>query len=228
MSDGRDGGLNDGWFCARNGEPVGPVTTAQIRQQMQSAPGEALLIWRTGMAQWTDARMVAEIVDGAAAARRGGLWRRIRQEIIAFLRIAGYLWVCFGALTIYKAAVLREAGVDFAPFGLALVKAMILAKFIMLIEALKIDEKLLRVEAPALVVAQKSAAFTVLLFLLNLLEELIVGRFHGQGPAEVLGEIAGGSAAEMAAVCLLMFLIMIPFFAFREIGFDAFARSGRK
>lgn len=213
------------WFVAEQGRAVGPLPAERIAEKLGAAAGP-LLVWRDGFAQWVDARTLPEFCAPASTSTNRPLMARVKHEFVEFLRIAGYLWVCFGALTVYKAAVLREAGVAFAPFGAALVKAMILAKFIMLIEALKIDRTLRRFEALGLVVAQKSAAFTVLLFLLNLAEEFLVGQMRGRSSSEILGEIAGGNGAEMAAVCLLMFLIMIPFFAFRQAGIAFWTRSG--
>lgn len=215
------------WFLADQGRALGPFGAEEIARRLAESGGP-LPVWRDGFAQWVDAKSLPEFCPAApkpAPKPARDLKARLKHEVFEFLRIAGYLWVCLGALTIFKAAVLRDVGVAFAPFGAALVKAMILAKFIMLIEALKIDEKLRRFEALALVVAQKAAAFTILLFVLNLVEELLVGHLHGRTTSEILGELAGGNAAEMAAVCLLMFLIMIPFFAFREAGINFWARA---
>jgi hypothetical protein len=40
----------------------------------------------------------------------------------------------------YKATILGSVGIQFAPFGLAAVKALILGKFILVMEDLKIGE----------------------------------------------------------------------------------------
>jgi hypothetical protein len=116
----------------------------------------------------------------------------------------------------YKATILRSVGVEFAPFGLALVKALISAKFIMLLEALKLGESGKSDYSPLVDILKKSSLFAVFLIILTLIEELIVGAFHGKGVHEILGEIAGGSLPQALAVGLLLFLIMIPYFTFRE------------
>ena len=46
------------------------------------------------------------------------------------LAIASYLAVCFGALLFYKAAILESAGIDMTRAGLAIIKALILGKFV--------------------------------------------------------------------------------------------------
>ena len=57
----------------------------------------------------------------SSIAHRAG--RTLRQYAIIFV----YLYVCFGALVLHKAAVLHDAGIGYAPWGFAAVKAFILA-----------------------------------------------------------------------------------------------------
>ena len=56
---------------------------------------------------------------------------KMGHELRQFGLIAGYLYVCFGALILYKMAILRGQGIGYAPYGLAAVKALVLAKFIL-------------------------------------------------------------------------------------------------
>jgi hypothetical protein len=86
----------------------------------------------------------------------------------------------------------------------------------MLLEALKLGENGKRA-SPLIVILKKSSLFAVFLIVLTLIEELIVGTFHGKGVPEILGEIADGSLAQALAVGLLIFLIMIPYFTYREL-----------
>jgi hypothetical protein len=50
------------------------------------------------------------------------LAQKARREIIHYLAISIYLYVCFGALIFYKASILHTEGVEFAAYGLALGK----------------------------------------------------------------------------------------------------------
>jgi hypothetical protein len=144
------------------------------------------------------------------------LAQRARRELIEYIVISAYLYIYFGALLAYKATILLSVGVTFAPFGLALVKALISAKFIMLLEALKLGESGKRA-SPLIDILKKSSLFAVFLIVLTLIEELIVGALHGKVVQEILGEIAGGSLPQALAVGLLIFLIMIPYFTYREL-----------
>jgi hypothetical protein len=53
--------------------------------------------------------------------------------------------------------------------------------------------------------------------MLSVIEEVVVGFVHGREAHEVLGEIAGGTLPQVLATSLLILLIMLPYFAFREI-----------
>ena len=151
------------------------------------------------------------------------LAQRARRELYEFLVVASYLFVCFGALIFYKASILHGEGIEFTVFGLAIVKALILGKFLLLLEALKIGEDKKHARSALANILTKSSLFSLLLFAMTVVEELIVGHFHGRASREVLREIAGGTWQQAVAVAILLFLILIPFFGYQEIA----ARLGK-
>jgi hypothetical protein len=229
--------MSAGWHYAENGSAIGPVSAAEIRKRILLATGLPHFVWRAGLPDWVEARNVAEFAnvfaEDTASARNseaGGKWkpissakrtelaRRARHELYEFLAISAYLWVCFGALSLYKAAVLRSVGVEFAPLGLAAVKALISAKFIMLLQALKLGERPKREAKIVAVILRKALVFTLFLIILTVIEELLVGYIHGKESREILSEMAGGTVPQALSVGVLIFLIMIPFFGFREAG----------
>jgi hypothetical protein len=215
------------WYYAADGKSIGPLTTAEVFQRIVSAKSESHLVWTEGMPDWAEASARPEFVHAFVAESpaptprdtpaKATLAQRARRELIEYIVISAYLYIYFGALLAYKATILRSVGVEFAPFGLALVKALISAKFIMLLEALKLGESRKSDYSPLVDILKKSALFAVFLIVLTLVEELIVGALHGKGVHEILGEIAGGSLAQALAVGLLIFLIMIPYFTYREL-----------
>jgi hypothetical protein len=101
-------------------------------------------------------------------------------------------------------------------YGLALGKALILGKFILIAHALKIGDRG-KPGRRALDILWKSALFTLLLIVLSVIEEIVVGLIHGRQAQDVAREIAGGTLAQVIATSLLILLIMIPYFAFREV-----------
>src|ERR1700730_17737656 len=66
--------------------------------------------------------------------------RWARHELIEYIVIAAYLYICFSALILYKATILRAHGIEYEAFGLALVTALILGKFILIANTFKFGE----------------------------------------------------------------------------------------
>lgn len=146
----------------------------------------------------------------------GSLVQTARRELIEFVAISAYLYICFGALIFYKASILQSQGVDFVACGLALGKALILGKFILVAHALGVGDRN-KPRRLALAILFKSLIFALLLIVLAVAEEVIVGFFKGRQLQDVLREIAGGTLPQVLATSFLILLIMIAYFAFREI-----------
>jgi hypothetical protein len=112
--------------------------------------------------------------------------------------------------------VLHAHGIGYAPYGLAAIKALILGKFILIGHALKIGERFRR--RPLIYpVLYKSLVFLAILVVFSVVEEAVSGVIHGRALMESLSDIAGGSWSQIGATSLLMWLILLPYFAFRQI-----------
>ncbi|ARN83814.1 hypothetical protein B1812_19395 [Methylocystis bryophila] len=145
------------------------------------------------------------------------LAQRARHELIAYLSVSAYLMVWFSAVLFYKSTVLRSVGIEFAPFALAAVKALILGKFILVLEAFKIGEKDQRSDLLIVGILKKALLFTLALFALTIVEEVVVGYIHGRKVAEVLSEFGGNRALQSLAAAILVFLVLLPYLAFRRL-----------
>lgn len=229
------------WYYAENGESLGPMRAEDVLRRMGRRKNQLHMVWTEGLAEWTDATKLpdfasafreaaplpeyeaAKMLDAASAEKKATLAQRAKHELIEFGVVSLYLYVCFGALIFYKASILHSEGIAFGAYGLAIAKALILGKFLVTLQAFKIGEAKSRLH-PALVnILKKSLLFTLLLVVLTVIEEFIVGYFHGKTGREVLSEIAGGTLQQALAVAVLLFLILVPFFAFQEIA----ARLGK-
>jgi hypothetical protein len=133
-----------------------------------------------------------------------------------FLLVALYLYVCFTALMYFKAAILQAHGVDFAPFGIAAIKALICAKFMSVGHAIHLGERHKK-EALIWPTLRRSFAFLALLLVLNVLEELIVGFLHQRAIMDSVAAVGGGTIHQLIAASIVLLLILIPFFAFRSL-----------
>ncbi|MFZ3359442.1 MAG: hypothetical protein WCA56_16900 [Xanthobacteraceae bacterium] len=146
------------------------------------------------------------------------LRQRAIDELKEFIIIAAYLLICFTAIAYLKAAILRAHGIAFAPFGFAAIKALICAKFVMVGRVFHVGDRV-KLRLPLIwPVLRKSAAFLMLLLVLNALEEIVVGLTHHRSVADSIAEIGGGTLDQLIATSIVGLLILIPFFAFRALG----------
>ncbi|WP_237217069.1 hypothetical protein [Falsiroseomonas oryziterrae] len=157
---------------------------------------------------------------------RPGPGQRLLHEIRSYALIVLYLTVCFGAIQLYKAALLTEESIHYAGYGFAIAKALVLGKFLMLGEAMNADR---RVDGEPLLrgVLRSSWLLMLILFVLTVIEELVVGAIHGRHPGRVFAEhVDGGRWAEFLAYCLLLWLILLPYLGLKHLaktlGPDAF------
>lgn len=148
---------------------------------------------------------------------QAGLAHRLAHELREYAAVSVYLYVCLGALLLYKGAVLRAEGIGYAPYGIAAVKALILGKFMLVGHALRIGDR--HVGKPLIYpILHKTFAFFALLLILDVIEEVIVGLVHGRSIVGSVAEIGGGTWLQMLATCVLFLLILLPYFAYREVG----------
>jgi hypothetical protein len=144
------------------------------------------------------------------------LHQRAIHELKEFAILTVYLYITLGAVIMMKTAVLHTQGIEFSPWGIAIVKAAVLAKFMLIGNAMKIGER----HTGPLIWPTLHKAFAVLLLLviLTLIEESVVGLFHHQSIAASLGDLVGARLQETLAGYLIMLLVLIPYFAFRVLG----------
>ena len=144
------------------------------------------------------------------------LQQRATHELKDFAIIAVYLYVTLGAVTLLKTAVLHSYGVEVSPFGIVAVKAMVLAKFMLVGKAMKIGEG--ANDKPLIwPTLYRAVAFLLLLIVMTLLEEAVVGLFHNRSIAASLGDLFGSRLEETIVGYVLTLLVLIPFFAFRVL-----------
>lgn len=152
------------------------------------------------------------------------LGTRLKNELIKYGVVSGYLFISFSLLILYKATVAGGAH-EILPFNVALVKALVLGKFLLIGEALGAGS---RADAYPLVtrVAWRTLAFLIVLLVLKALEELVIGWFHDKSAMTVVNEFLERSLLENLAPVLIMMLILIPLISisecYRQLGPDKF------
>ena len=144
------------------------------------------------------------------------LHQRAMHELKELVFITLYLYLSLGAVILMKTAVLRTQGIEFTPWGIAIIKAVVLAKFMLLGEALRIGG---RTTTGPLIwpTLKKALSLLALLIIMTIIEEAVVGLFHRQSIAASLGELFGPRLEETLAGYLIMLLVLLPYWAFRVL-----------
>ena len=152
-----------------------------------------------------------------AATGTASLGHKVAGEFKEMAALALYLYICLGAVVLLKSAILRDVGIDFTMWGIAVVKALLLAKFMLIGSAFKLGQ---RFRERPLIWPTLYHAFVFLIFLLVLttIEELVVGAFHHRPLSQSLAHVVGPTALEGVAVSLVLFLILVPYSAFVCLG----------
>jgi hypothetical protein len=145
------------------------------------------------------------------------LKRKAIEETKRFLFITAYLWALFSVFEMHRAMVLRQQHILVSyRVGFALINAFILAKVILIAEALRVGRGFQ--EKPLVKsVLFKSALFAVILVFFNIVEDITVGLFRGKTIGQSLPEFAGGGVSGELLVGILVFVVLIPFFAYTEL-----------
>jgi hypothetical protein len=131
--------------------------------------------------------------------------------------IFAYLWVLLGLFALHKSIVLNEPH-PFYHQGFAIINALVLAKIMFLAEAFHVADGL-KHKPLIYPIVYKSAVFSGLLITFHLLEDALAGMWHGKTFAESIAALSG-APDEMLVFAVIMFVVLMPFFALREVGRD--------
>jgi len=145
--------------------------------------------------------------------RRDTFKRKAAEELKEFAVLASYLAFCFCALATYSVFLLRQFDISYFAYGTALLNALVLAKVIMLGEAMHAGT---RFERKALLHSAlwKAFVFAWLVFGFHVVEETIRGLMHGQTLSGAFHDI---HLDDMLLRTVLVFAIFIPLFIIREL-----------
>ena len=133
-----------------------------------------------------------------------------------FLVIVIYLWIVFALFALYRSVILSEHQIDVTSQGFALVNALALGKVMLLARKFRMGEfdPSRPLMYPTLL---KSAIFSVILGCFKILEEAAVGLYRGRSLNDSIAEIGGGTLEGILSLTVILFVVLIPFFAFTEL-----------
>ncbi len=133
-----------------------------------------------------------------------------------FVAIFLYLWVVFGLLSIHKSLVLSQQHLDYQEHAFAIINAFVFAKVLLVGEELHLGR---RFQNRPLIypVLHKCFVFSVILIFFHVIESVAVGMWHGNTLVASMPPMIGWSPKGLLAVGFECFVLLIPFFGFREM-----------
>jgi hypothetical protein len=139
-----------------------------------------------------------------------GLRHRIKDEFIQASLLALYFAAWFCAIAFFSFALLREAAVPITPFGFAIIKAGLCAKFMMIGKAifpLRVDANRGLIKS----IFWHSIVYLGIVIALSFAEAGIEGLFHGKSFLESLASFGHGDPIYIASMSIMYWLILWPY-----------------
>jgi hypothetical protein len=153
------------------------------------------------------------------AAEQKPSWKqRITREFVKYWINVLYLSLVLGLFAWYRRLILAHYEIEYLKYGVAIIEALILAKVILIAEVMGLGRGRFKDTPLIYPVLYKSVVFTLFLGLFSVLEDTIGGWFRGEGFRGWLIELKNEGKYEFLARCLIIFVVFIPYFAFKELG----------
>ena len=142
-----------------------------------------------------------------------GLLEELKTMLILFV----YLFLFFGAFTIYGRLMLAEYGIAYVQYGYNFIEALVLSKVIVLGKFLQLGERFHN--RPLIVpTLYKTLWFSGLILAFSIIEHLISGWLHGKASSVVIKGILDDGLPLILAHTLVKVLALVPLFAATELG----------
>jgi hypothetical protein len=119
--------------------------------------------------------------DYAKAEQRSRVLEIVVREVKKFGTLFLYLALVFGLFTLHQWVVLASNHISYAFYGASIINALILAKIMLVAEALHFGERF-RDKPLAYPILYKSVAFGLMLVVAYVAEEVLVGLLKGKEP----------------------------------------------
>jgi hypothetical protein len=144
-------------------------------------------------------------------------WKKLLlEEAVEYLVNFVYLAVVFATFTWYRRFLLAAYDITYTHYWVAVIEALILAKVIMIGSMLHLGRGF---EQKPLIypTLYKTVVFTLFVAVFTLVEHALAGLLTGKGLTGGLNEYFEKGPQEFLAGCLLLFIVFIPFFGFKEL-----------
>ncbi len=157
-----------------------------------------------------------------SAPERGSGHKTLKARALTVVRnvtiATVYLWILFALFNLYKTALLRENGIDYWDQGYAFVSAMVFGKVLLIGDALNIGQSL-RKRALVWVVFGRSFIFAFLIIFFHGVLNVLRAWYDSEPIVASIVKIGGGTWLGFYVYAAVVFFMLIPLAAFRELSF---------
>lgn len=144
---------------------------------------------------------------------KGKLLHELREYLQNFI----YLAIFFSVFAIYRRLLLEHYGYHLEDYGVSVIKALILAKLVMIGDILHIGRRLAG-KAIIYVVLIKSLAFTIWVAIFDVLESFVRAYIDAKTLHGAYEEFINHFDGVLVGGLLVVYFAFVPFFALKELG----------
>ena len=148
--------------------------------------------------------------------KKKSLKQTMLQELIRYWLTVLYMAIFFAAFANYRRLLLAHYGISYEDYGIAVIRALVLAKVVLVAETLRLgrgyEEKPLIV--PTL---YKTFLFTVCVAVFDVAEGFVRAFIGGLGSTEAVDDVVSRFNYEWLSRALVVFFPLLPFFAVGEL-----------
>ena len=156
--------------------------------------------------------------EGSPDERRLTLKEKATFQLKEFLGIFFYIWILSAAVAVHESIILGKGHLNYQAQGFAIINALILAKTLLIGEDLHLGTKFARNKPLIYAILYRCLVFSVFIVAFQFVEEVVVGMFRGRTFTEMFPAIGAESLIGIFSRGAVVFVALIPFFTFREVG----------
>jgi len=149
---------------------------------------------------------------------KAGWKQKLFFEMTAYWINVVYLTILFSVFNSYRRLILAHYDIDYGEYGISLIKALVLAKIVLVVEQFHIGQEYFKDKPLIIPTVIKTFIFTFITALFNVVESLVRSFIHGASSMEALMELMNHLNYEWLAQAVVVFFFFIPFCAVRELG----------
>jgi hypothetical protein len=148
--------------------------------------------------------------------KKRSLKQTILHELTRYWLIVLYMAVFFGAFASYRRLLLAHYGISYEDYGIAVIRALVLAKVVLVAETLRLGRGY--EEKPLIVpTIYKTFLFTVCVAVFDIAEGLVRGFLGGLGSIGAVDDVVSRFNYEWLSRALVVFFAFLPLFAVGEL-----------